>query len=167
MIVERTPDGLALRLADEAETERLGRALAAVAAPDTVIALVGALGAGKTRLARAIAEALGVDPEAIGSPTFVLHHVYEGGRLVVHHFDAYRLRDPSEFEAIGAAESFRDGGLALVEWADRVADLIPSDAWWIRLALDPDDPPARTAALRLPPTAAAWIANQLGGVEAG
>lgn len=142
-----------VRLADEAETERLGRALASIVSPDTVIALVGPLGAGKTRLTRAIAEALGVDPLAISSPTFVLHHEYEG-RLTVHHFDAYRLRDPAEFEALGVADLFDDGGVCLVEWADRVAGLLPADAWWIALELDPADPGARRANLRLPPDVA-------------
>jgi tRNA threonylcarbamoyladenosine biosynthesis protein TsaE len=146
-----------MRLASEAETERLGRALAAVAAPDTVIALVGPLGAGKTRLVRAIAEALGVDPLAIGSPTFVLHHEY-AGRLTVHHFDAYRLRDPAEFEALGVADLFQEGGVCLVEWADRVAGLLPADAWWITLAPDPVDPGAREVSLRLPPAAAGALA---------
>src|SRR3954469_15745038 len=89
--------GLGIVVESEAETDRLGRALAGLGARGAVIGLVGPLGAGKTRLTRAIAEALGVDPGAIASPTFVLIHEYEG-RIPVYHFDAYRLADADEFD---------------------------------------------------------------------
>ena len=85
-------EGLTIDLASEDETTRLGRAIAELVEPGVVIGLVGPLGAGKTRLVRAIAEALGVDPAAISSPTFVLIHEYEG-RLPIYHFDAYRLKE--------------------------------------------------------------------------
>src|SRR5262245_12312029 len=71
MEVTRTPAGLTVDLASEADTLRLGRVIAELVEPGVVIGLVGPLGAGKTRLVRAIAEALGVDPAAISSPTFV------------------------------------------------------------------------------------------------
>src|SRR5437763_1111140 len=100
MRVERTDRGVTIEVASEAETEALGRALAALAEPGTVIGLIGPLGAGKTRLARALAEALGVDPGAIASPTFVLIHEY-AGRLPVVHIDVYRLPDADAFEALG------------------------------------------------------------------
>jgi tRNA threonylcarbamoyladenosine biosynthesis protein TsaE len=112
--------------ADEAATNALGLAIALAAEPGTVIALAGSLGAGKTRLSRAIALGLEVDPRAIASPTFVLLHEY-AGRLPVYHFDVYRLKDPAEFEELGAAEYLQAGGLCLVEWADRVADQLPED----------------------------------------
>ena len=119
-------------LTDESATDRLGRALARVVVPNTVIGLIGPLGAGKTRLSRAMAEALGVDPLAIASPTFVLIHEYDG-RLPVYHFDSYRLADPDHFESLGAADYWRAGGVCLIEWADRVADLLPEDRWTIWL----------------------------------
>src|SRR5947208_874443 len=147
MQIERTDQGLTIVVASEAETEDVGRALAAVVGPGTVIGLVGPLGAGKTRLVRAIAEKLGVDPVAIASPTFVLIHEYEG-RLPVYHFDTYRLRSPEEFASLGAGDYFEGEGVCLVEWADRVADQLPASTWWVRL--DPTGPEARRVRLTLP-----------------
>ncbi len=163
MKVSRMAEGLVVELADEGETERLGRALAELITADTVIGLVGPLGAGKTRLTRAIAEALGVDSRAIASPTFVLHHVYEGEVLpVVHHFDAYRLRSVEEFEALGVAELFGEGGVSLVEWADRVAEVLPGATWWITLAVKAGgEGGERVATLRLPDAVCASLAAEL------
>ncbi|HEY2251858.1 MAG TPA: tRNA (adenosine(37)-N6)-threonylcarbamoyltransferase complex ATPase subunit type 1 TsaE [Planctomycetaceae bacterium] len=110
----------------EAQTEDLARALAEALEPGTVVALVGKLGAGKTRLVRAVCEALGVDRHEVASPTFVLVHEYEG-RLNVYHFDTYRLRQPSDFLRLGADEYLNSDGVCLIEWADRVADLLPAD----------------------------------------
>ena len=124
---------IALELASEQDTDRLGAALASSIAPNRVIGLIGGLGAGKTRLCRGIAEALGVDPGAIASPTYVLIHEYEG-TIPVYHFDAYRLDGPDAFDAIGAADYFEAGGLCLIEWADLVLDRLPPDAWLIRIA---------------------------------
>jgi tRNA threonylcarbamoyladenosine biosynthesis protein TsaE len=124
---------LAIQISTEAETERLGRALAEVVEPGVVIGLVGTLGAGKTRLVRALAEALGVAPGAIASPTFVLIHEYSG-RIPIYHFDAYRLADPDAFDALGASDYWAEGeGLCLIEWADLVADRLPRSTWWVRL----------------------------------
>ncbi len=98
---------------------RLGAALAEVLPDGTTVALCGTLGAGKTRLVQAIAEAAGVDRRNVLSPTFVLIQEYHG-RRTVYHIDAYRLRDADEFLALGPEEYFEGDGLVLVEWADRV-----------------------------------------------
>ena len=137
MDVERVDEHtLTIRIASEGDTERLGRALAEVVEPGVVIGLVGTLGAGKTRLVRAMAEALGVDPGAIASPTFVLIHEYQG-TMPISHFDAYRLADPDEFDALGASDHWVEGDrLALIEWADLVADRLPRSTWWVRIELD-------------------------------
>jgi tRNA threonylcarbamoyladenosine biosynthesis protein TsaE len=110
----------------ERETEGLASALAQALEPGTVVALVGNLGAGKTRLVRAVCEALGIDRREIASPTFVLVHEYEG-RLPVYHFDTYRLRQPSDFLGLGADEYMNSDGVCLIEWADRVAEWLPPD----------------------------------------
>jgi tRNA threonylcarbamoyladenosine biosynthesis protein TsaE len=151
MRIDETPDALIVHLDDESDTDRLGRAVAAVAAAGTVIGLVGPLGAGKTRLTRAIAEALGVDPMAVSSPTFVLIHEYEG-RLPVYHFDAYRLGAPGPFEALGVADYWEAGGVCLVEWADLVAEVLPAAAWWVRI--EPVGATARRVLIRTPIRAA-------------
>ena len=149
---------LIVDVGSEAETDRLGRALAGLARPGTVIGLVGPLGAGKTRLARAVAEALGVDPGAVSSPTFVLIHEYEG-RLPVYHFDAYRLSGPSAFDALGPGDYWDAGGVCLVEWADLVASSLPASAWWVRL--EPGGETSRRARIQSAENAALAVA--LGG----
>lgn len=108
----------------ETETIRLGTLLAEVLPPGATVALCGTLGAGKTRLVRAVAEALGVPPGEVVSPTFVLIKEY-AGRQPVYHFDAYRIRDDDEFLELGPDEYFEGGGIVFVEWADRVSNCLP------------------------------------------
>jgi len=113
-------------VASEHETDEFGRRLAAAVEPDLVVGLVGDLGAGKTRLVRAVATVLGADPAGVNSPTFVLIQRYEA-RLPVFHFDTYRLRDADEFADLGPEEYFSAGGVCFVEWANRVEETLPLD----------------------------------------
>ncbi len=99
-----------------------------------VVALTGTLGAGKTRLVRAIAQAAGIDPAAVSSPTFVLLHEYEGERTI-YHFDAYRLRNEEEFLQLGPEEYFAREGLCLIEWAERVEHALPENHAEIRIEI--------------------------------
>jgi tRNA threonylcarbamoyladenosine biosynthesis protein TsaE len=112
---------------DERDTQRLGTALAEVFPPGTVVALIGTLGAGKTRLVQAVATALGVAPGNVTSPTFVLVNEYTGGRVPVYHFDTYRLKNEHEFLDLGPDEYFNSNGLVFVEWADRVTEFLPDE----------------------------------------
>jgi tRNA threonylcarbamoyladenosine biosynthesis protein TsaE len=157
MNVSSTEHGFTIELDSEHDTDRLGRALAELLEPGAVVGLVGPLGAGKTRLVRAIAESLGVDPRAIASPTFVLIHEYDG-RIPIYHFDAYRLESPAAFEDLGVSDYWSAGGLCLVEWADRVAPLLPAAAVWIRI--EPRDGQRRGVAIQWP-AAAAGIGREL------
>ena len=109
----------------EEDTDRVGQELAELLPAGSVIALVGTLGAGKTRLVQAVAAALGVPRDEVTSPTFVLVNEYVGGRLPIYHFDAYRLRDEDEFIELGPEEYFDGAGLTFVEWADRVEACLP------------------------------------------
>lgn len=121
-------------LESEQDTDRLGAGLAAALPAGTVVALVGTLGAGKTRLVQAVAAALGAPREAVTSPTFVLVNEYRQGRLPVFHFDTYRLKDDDEFLELGPEEYFDSEGITFVEWADRVAHLLPPER--VEIALE-------------------------------
>ena len=138
-----SPTGVAppssLTLADETATDRVGRALAGALRVGDVVGLDGELGAGKTRLVRAVAEAAGVPADAIGSPTFTLVREYptaadrgDAAPPFLFHLDAYRLRDADEFDDLGPDELL-DRGAVLVEWAERVADALPADRLSLRL----------------------------------
>src|SRR5688572_16392277 len=109
---------------EEADTKRLGAALAAVLPDGTTVALCGTLGAGKTRLVQAVAKACGVTGEVV-SPTFTLCHEYQGERTI-YHLDAYRVRDDDEFLQLGVEEYFDSPALTFVEWGDRVINCLPS-----------------------------------------
>jgi len=117
---------------DESATAALGAALAEVLPDGTTVALLGTLGAGKTRLVQAIAEAGGIDRGEVLSPTFVLVHEYQG-RRPIYHLDAYRIADEDEFEQLGPDEYFDGDGLTLVEWADRVEGCMPRERIEIRI----------------------------------
>jgi tRNA threonylcarbamoyladenosine biosynthesis protein TsaE len=80
-----------------------------------------------------VAAALGVPPGSVTSPTFVLVNEYPGGRLPVYHFDTYRLKDEDEFLALGPEEYFESEGITFVEWADRIAELLPEERLEITL----------------------------------
>ena len=110
----------------EAETARLGALLAGLLPAGSTVALCGTLGAGKTRLVQAVAEALGIPAGEVVSPTFVLIKEYAGQRPV-YHFDAYRVRDDDEFLELGPDEYFESEGIVFVEWADRVRDCLPRE----------------------------------------
>jgi tRNA threonylcarbamoyladenosine biosynthesis protein TsaE len=123
---------LRLELADEAATGALARALAALVRPGDVIALCGDLGLGKTTFARFFIRAqLGEDTE-VPSPTFNLVQTYETNVGTIWHFDLYRLESPDEAFELGIEEAFADG-ISLIEWPDRLGDLLPTERLEIRL----------------------------------
>jgi len=110
------------------QSDRFGRALSASLIPGLTVALNGQLGAGKTALVRSVSAHLGADSDQVNSPTFVLLQLYMDGRLPVAHFDTYRLGDVDEFLAIGGEDYLLDEEtVCFVEWAERIADVLPSD----------------------------------------
>jgi tRNA threonylcarbamoyladenosine biosynthesis protein TsaE len=106
------------------ETSALGRALGAAAKAGDLICLWGELGAGKTHFAKAFGAGLGVR-ETITSPSFILMAEY-AGRLPLFHLDLYRLGDSADVVAGGLVDDRQTAGVTLVEWPDRMAELLPA-----------------------------------------
>lgn len=104
----------------EAETEALGRRLAAALSPGAVVAYRGGLGMGKTAFTRGLARGLGYEGR-VTSPTFTIVNEYEGGRLPLFHFDMYRLESEEELFDIGWEDYLHRGGVCVVEWSEKVA----------------------------------------------
>lgn len=128
-----SPRELVLDTGSPEGTIRLGAAIGALCEPNTVIALQGPLGAGKTQLTKGIAEGLGItDRGRVTSPTFVLEQEYEG-RLRIRHLDAYRLSGPADLWDIGIDEMCQAGGVVVLEWPERAAQALPTDTLWIHL----------------------------------
>jgi tRNA threonylcarbamoyladenosine biosynthesis protein TsaE len=117
------------------ETRAIGHALGSHAHAGALVALIGPLGAGKTELAKGVAEGLGVT-SVVNSPTFVLMNEHVG-RLRLYHIDAYRLDDPEEALAAGLFDDRQAAGVAVVEWADRLADRLPAERLELTLAPEP------------------------------
>ncbi len=109
-----------------------GRKFAQELQAGDVIALQGDLGAGKTILTKGIAEAFDIDQRDVRSPTFSLINEYEG-RLSFYHMDFYRLEHEREAIEIGAEEYIYGQGICVIEWAERIASLLPDQI--IRITL--------------------------------
>lgn len=127
-------------LPDLEATGSLARRLALVLEPGDIVGLAGPLGAGKTTLARAVIEALasagGGGPVGdVPSPTFTLVQVYETGGPAVWHFDLYRLERPADALELAIEEAFTDA-ISLIEWPDRLGELMPAD--WLEITIDRD-----------------------------
>lgn len=129
---------LTLVTASSDATEQVGVTLGAQLQPGDVVALIGDLGAGKTYLTRGIARGLGIE-EPVTSPTFILVAEYTtAAGFTLYHADCYRLdeiRGAAEALAIGLDEMLNSDGVAVVEWADRIAALLPADHLRIELAV--------------------------------
>ena len=117
------------------DTLRLGIELAQKAQPGDVIALAGDLGAGKTVFTKGFAEGLGIE-EPVNSPTFTILQIYEEGRIPLYHFDVYRIEDAEEMEEVGLDEYLEGNGVCLIEWAGRIADLLPAGTIIVRIEKD-------------------------------
>ena len=130
------------RSENEAETRALGQAIGAAAMPGLVIAFYGDLGAGKTAMTKGIAEGLGIR-DMITSPTFTILQSYEEGRIPLHHLDVYRIEDPDEMEEVGLDDCLFGGGVTVIEWAERIGELLPENTVRITIERIPEEGDAR------------------------
>lgn len=106
-------------------TEALGEALGRIVQAGDVLALEGELGAGKTTLVRGLARGLGAGDD-VASPTYVLMDAHHGGRLPLFHFDAWMEGREKALFLDGGDEWLRAGGVAVIEWAGRVSEWLPT-----------------------------------------
>ena len=112
------------------ETFSLGQRIAELLSPGSVIALKGALGSGKTCLAKGIARGIGVT-DNITSPTYTIINEYHTNDIkypVLYHIDAYRLNDDKDFEDIGGTEVINSGRISIIEWSERIPKSLPDNA---------------------------------------
>lgn len=110
-------------------THAIAAELASALLPGDCVALDGELGSGKTQFVRGLVEALGGDTAAVCSPTFVLLNIYQTPRARVFHLDAYRVHGAEELASIGFDELLNQQGIVVIEWASRVAALLPPRRW--------------------------------------
>ncbi len=127
-------------------TLALGESLGRCLEGQLVIGLVGQLGAGKTLLVKGIASGDATEKSGeVTSPTFTLVNEYPGV-IGLCHLDAYRLKDSKELIAIGFDELARGDRAVVVEWADRVRDVMPDDCLWVNLEVT--GPSSRTLSMK-------------------
>ena len=104
--------------------------------PNMVICLDGELGSGKTVFTKGIANALGIT-EVITSPTFTIIKEYMSGEMPLYHMDVYRL--DGNTDGIGIEEYFTKGGIVVIEWADTIKDILPSERLDIKIKVVDED----------------------------
>lgn len=104
-----------------------------------LIALYGPMGAGKTTFTTAVCKALGVQEDAVGSPTFAIVNEYRtGGGEPVYHFDFYRIERPEEALDIGLYDYLDSGALCLMEWAENIEALLPEETIVVKITVGDD-----------------------------
>lgn len=113
------------------ETELIGKKLGENSKPGDVYCLNGDLGVGKTVFTKGFADGLGIT-EHITSPTFTIVNEYSG-RLKFYHFDVYRIEDEDEMYEIGFDEYLFGNGVCLIEWAEKIQNLLPNNAVQINI----------------------------------
>ncbi len=114
------------------DTIQKGREFAKELTRGDVVCLTGDLGAGKTHFTKGIASFFGVDASKVQSPTFTLINEYEG-ELPIFHFDCYRLKNIREALEIGAEDYFYGDGISIVEWPEKIRNLLPEHSVWITI----------------------------------
>lgn len=117
------------------ETIAIGAKFASMLKRGDCVALIGDLGAGKTIFTKGVARGLGVkNARYVNSPTFVIIKEYKG-RLPLYHFDLYRLDSHSCFDDMNYEEYFYGDGVTVIEWADKIRDILPKKYIEVKLTV--------------------------------
>lgn len=115
------------------ETLALGEKLGCLLKGGELLCLEGELGTGKTCLVQGIAKGMGFTSDRVNSPTFTLHHEYQG-RILLHHLDLYRIEQPEEIEKLGLLDLLDNPqGVGVIEWAEKGKGILPTERLGIRI----------------------------------
>ncbi|HRW58596.1 MAG TPA: tRNA (adenosine(37)-N6)-threonylcarbamoyltransferase complex ATPase subunit type 1 TsaE [Chlamydiales bacterium] len=118
----------------EDETKEFARNLAISLGPNSIIALLGDLGSGKTTFTKGLTEKLQIEnSDVVTSPTFTYLNIYEAP-IPIYHFDLYRIETADAFLAMGFEEYFYNKGICLIEWADPILTILPKGTILIRIS---------------------------------
>ncbi|SHH36618.1 tRNA (adenosine(37)-N6)-threonylcarbamoyltransferase complex ATPase subunit type 1 TsaE [Sporanaerobacter acetigenes] len=120
-----------LILKNTKDTEQFGYKLGKILKGGEIICLIGDLGAGKTTMTKSIAKGLDVE-EYVTSPTFTLINEYRG-RVPLYHFDVYRLEEVESIYDLGFEEYFYSNGVSIIEWANKIKNVLPEDVLTIEI----------------------------------
>ena len=128
-----------IQIAGLQDLERAAREFLQLLGGRTLVAFYAPMGAGKTTFTTAVCKELGVEEDAISSPTFAIVNEYRGkGGRPVFHFDFYRIESPSEALDIGLYDYLDSGELCLMEWPGNVEGLLPEETLRVQISVQPD-----------------------------
>ncbi|MGL5054172.1 MAG: tRNA (adenosine(37)-N6)-threonylcarbamoyltransferase complex ATPase subunit type 1 TsaE [Fusobacteriaceae bacterium] len=120
------------------EINIIAKKLAQILPKNTVVALIGDLGTGKTSFVKEFAKELGIK-ENLKSPTFNYFLEYRSGRIPLYHFDVYRLSAPEEVYEVGYEDCLNSDGIILIEWANIIESELPKEYLEIKFDYDDED----------------------------
>ena len=128
-----------IQIAGLQDLERAAREFLQLLGGRTLVAFYAPMGAGKTTFTTAVCKELGVEEDAISSPTFAIVNEYRGtGRRPIFHFDFYRIDHPTEALDIGLYDYLDSGELCLMEWPENVEGLLPEETLRVQISVQPD-----------------------------
>lgn len=120
--------------------EEAARQFVEMMGDNTVFAFYGEMGAGKTTFINALSRVLGVEDDATGSPSFAIVNEYRSDTTaeLIYHFDLYRLESVEEALDLGIEDYFDSGALCLLEWPERIEDILPDDTVKVSINVNDD-----------------------------
>ena len=128
-----------IQIAGLQDLERAAREFLGLLGDHLLVAFYAPMGAGKTTFTTALCKVLGVEEDAISSPTFAIVNEYRGkGGRPVFHFDFYRIDNPAEALDIGLYDYLDSGELCLMEWPENVEGLLPEETLRVQISVQPD-----------------------------
>ena len=128
-----------IQIAGLQDLERAAREFLQQLGGRTLVAFYAPMGAGKTTFTTAVCKELGVEEDAISSPTFAIVNEYRGkGGRPIFHFDFYRIDNPAEALDIGLYDYLDSGELCLMEWPENVEGLLPEETLRVQISVQPD-----------------------------